>query len=108
MVNELALNLLVLHSGAMDNGFDNDQIIPPTASPMNWLMFCETLVAVANQPSLVYMRRSPTGVNNRWHFRKAVSEINIANRVIEGAEKNGVHAISRNFVFLELQRITGF
>ena len=33
---------------------------------------------------------------------------NIDNRVIKDAEEAGVHAISRNFVFLELRRITGF
>ena len=55
-----------------------------------------------------YMRRSLTGVNNRWHFRKAGFEISIDTRVIEGAENDGVHEISWNSLFLELQGITGF
>ena len=57
------------------------------------------------------MRRSPTGLN--WlGVPLGISKIgyieNMEIWVIKGAEKDGVHAISRNFVFFELHGITGF
>ena len=55
--------------------------------------------------------RSPPEDPDYWEEWKTLGIAKNENTVIstiEGAEKDGVHAISRNFVIFELHRITGF
>ena len=57
------------------------------------------------------MRRSPTALNllgAPLGISQIVYNENIWKWVIDSSEKDGVDAISRNFVFFELHRITGF